>query len=128
MVNSKNYYNYSQVNIIGKKPNDWEDNLEIFKDIFIGESDNADETKILNPEVITFKKDEKQDLLKAYADSMLKIENNSLGYMIYVVLDSLIYNKSNESIKYIYYSKFQELVPASKEDSIEWSENRHETY
>ena len=48
--------------------------------------------------------------------------------MIYVVLDSLIYNKSDKSIKYVDYAKFQKLAPASKDDSIEWSENRHEAY
>ena len=48
--------NYGQINIIGEKPNDWKDNLEIFKDIFLGESDNSDKTRILNPEIISFKR------------------------------------------------------------------------
>ena len=120
--------NYSQVDIIGKSPSEWEDNMDIFKDIFIGESNNSDETKILNPEVISFKENKSSNLLKAYSDSVLKIENKSLGYMIYVVLDSLIYNKFDKSIKYVDYAKFQELVPASEDDSVEWNENRHETY
>jgi hypothetical protein len=120
--------NYSQIDIVAKTPEDWKDNLKTFKKMFLGVSDNLDETKILNPEVINFKANEKSDLLKAYSDSLLKIENRSLGYMINVVLDSLIYNKSNESIKYVVYSRFQELVPTSKEDSIEWDHNRYNTY
>jgi hypothetical protein len=120
--------NYSQIDIVGKTPKDWKDNLEIFEKIFIGGSNNSDETKILNPEVINFRQDEKLHLLKAYSDSVLKIENRSLGYMMNVVLDSLIYNKSNESIKYVVYSRFQELVPTSKDDSIEWNHNRYKTY
>ncbi len=119
---------YNQIDIIEKIADDWKDNLRIFTKMFLGESDNAGETKILNPEVLSFKEDKKSNLLKAYTDSVLKIENRSLGYMMKVVLDSLIYNKANKSIKYTVYSRFHELTPTSKEDSIEWDKRRHKTY
>jgi hypothetical protein len=119
---------YNQIDIIARAPEDWKDNLKIFTKMFLGESDNSDKTKILNARVLSFKEDKQSDLLKAYSDSVLKIENRSLGYMMEVVLDSLIYNKSNKSIKYVVHSRFHELVPTSKEDSIEWNEDRHKTF
>ncbi len=119
---------FNQIDIVEQKQSDWDDNLEKFKNIFLGETDNVDDTKILNPEVIKFKVDKKAGILKAYADSVLRIENKSLGYTVYVVLDSLIYNKTDESIKLIDYSRFQELKPTSKDDSLDWNKNRIETF
>jgi len=119
---------YNQIDIVAKAPDDWKDNLKIFTKMFLGESDNSDKTKILNSQVLSFKEDKKSNLLKAYSDSVLKIENRSLGYLMEVVLDSLVYNKSNKSIKYVVYSRFHELIPTSKEDSIQWNEDRHKTF
>jgi hypothetical protein len=119
---------YTQIDVVEKTPEDWKDNLETFTDMFLGDTDNADKTKILNPEVLSFKVDKKLNMLKAYSDSVLKIENSSLGYLIDVVLDSLTYNKSNKSIKYVVYSRFHEMTSKSKEDSLEWQKNRQETF
>ena len=119
---------YRQIDIIEKIPEDWQDNLKTFTKMFLGESDNSDKTKIINIQVLSFKEDKKSNLLKAYSDSVLKIENRSLGYMMEVVLDSLIYNKSNKSIKYTIHSRFHEIAANSKKDSIEWKEARHKTF
>ncbi len=120
--------NYSPVEIIGKVPEDWKKNIDRFKKALLGNTDNADETKILNPEVINFSEVKGSDILKAYTDSVLKIENRSLGYMIYVNLDTLYYNKSNGAVKYLVYSRFQDLVPSSRKDSANWHDNRLDTY
>ena len=119
---------YRQIDIIEKIPEDWQDNLETFTKMFLGESDNSDKTKIINTQVLSFKEDKKSNLLKAYSDSVLKIENRSLGYMMEVVLDSLIYNKSNKSIKYTIHSRFHEIAANSKKDSIKWKEARYKTF
>lgn len=119
--------NLKQVNVTGSVPEDWKNNLAIFKKIFIGETDNANKTKILNPEVLNFVKDKKENILKVYSDSVLKVENRALGYMLYIVLDSLVYTPG-ENIKYMFYPRFKELVPASENEKLEWEKNRQNTY
>ena len=120
--------NLSPVEITGKASGEWEDNLKLFTNIFIGETDNSDMTKILNPEDINFTEAKNSDILRASADSVLIIENKSLGYMIYVILDSFSYNRSDNSIKYVDYSRFRELIPESADEKTEWEENRQKTY
>ncbi len=119
--------NLNQVDVTGNIPEEWKKNVKIFKDIFIGETDNSKETKILNPEVLNFVKDEKTKIFRANADSVIKIENKSLGYKINVILDSLVYYP-NGNIKYSFFSKFEELSPASKEEEEDWENNREKTY
>ena len=120
--------NIRPVEIVGDVPEDWEDNLELFENVFIGESDNAKKTRILNPEVINFTELKNPDILKATADSVLIIENKTLGYMIDVTLESFNYDRSTNGIRYKNYSKFQELTPQSEDEKKEWKENRRKTY
>ena len=119
--------NLNQVNVTGNIPEDWKENLKIFTNIFIGETDNAKETKILNPEVLNFVRDKKTDTFKAYADSVIKVVNKSLGYKLHIILDSLVYYP-NGNINYIFFSKFEELTPKSKEEEADWENNREKTY
>ena len=58
--------NLSQVNVTGAVPEDWKENLKIFTRIFIGETNNAEKTKILNPEVLNFCKRRKNKYFKAF--------------------------------------------------------------
>jgi hypothetical protein len=118
----------NQVEIVAAVPTDWRKNLELFKNLFIGETNNSGMTTILNPEVIHFSETKNSNVLKVTADSVLKIENKSLGYMIFVVLESFSYDKSNSSIKYTSYSRFHELNPESEKEKNDWENNRRKTY
>ena len=117
--------NLNQVNVTSEVPEDWQDDLEEFTTIFIGETDNSKKTKILNPEVLNFVKKGRE--LKAYSDSVVKIENKALGYMLYIVLDSVVYTP-NAKVLYKLYPRFKELSPASKDEEEEWKANRQITY
>jgi hypothetical protein len=117
----------NEVNITGNIPEEWKENLKIFTRIFIGETDNSEKTKILNPEVLNFVRDANKNSLKAYSDSVIRIENKALGYMIYIILDWLQLFQSG-SIKYMFYPRFQELTPASEEEKRTWEKNRQKTY
>ncbi len=74
--------NLNQVNVTAEVPEEWKDDLEIFTRIFIGETKNSKQTKILNPEVLNFVNEKATGKLKAYSDSVLRIENKALGYML----------------------------------------------
>ena len=116
-----------QVNITGAAPEDWKDNLKLFEKIFLGTTENSGDTKILNPEVLNLVRDKKSHVLKAYADSILKVENRSLGYKIYIVLDSLRYTP-HRNFMYMFFPRFQELTPVSADEKQKWMINRRQTY
>jgi hypothetical protein len=119
--------NLNQVNVTGNIPEDWQENLKIFKNIFIGETDNSKKTKILNPEVLNFVRNKKTNALKAFTDSTILVENKSLGYKLSIILDSVVYYP-NGNINYMFFSRFAELKPDSKEEESEWQNNRKKTY
>jgi hypothetical protein len=119
--------NLNQVNVTGNIPEDWKENLKIFENAFIGETENSKETKILNPEVLNFVVDKKTKIFKAFTDSTLEVENKSLGYKLHIILDSLLYFP-NGNINYMFFSRFEELTADSKEQELEWKNNREKTY
>jgi hypothetical protein len=110
-----------------EKIEDWKANFKEFKKYFIGETDNSSKTKILNPEVLNFAKDKLTKIFKAYSDSVLKIENRALGYMMFIVLDSLVYIPG-QVIEYRFYPRFEELTPSSEKEKQRWEDNRQYTY
>ena len=56
--------------------------LQLFREQFLGRSDNAKNTKIENEDAIYFEYDEKNMTLKAFSDVPLVIINSSLNYKI----------------------------------------------
>jgi len=83
--------------IIIEAPNDkfWKDCLEKFEEQFLGLTENARESKIINPLSINFYKEKNSDTYVARCDSSIVIENRSLGYKINVVLYYFRWNKTN---------------------------------
>jgi hypothetical protein len=75
-------------------------NLILFKDIFLGQTDNASECIILNEKDITFNYGYDKDTLRAYASKPLQIVNNALGYKITYFLDKFEYDKKNRTFYY----------------------------
>ena len=119
--------NLKQVNISGTIPKDWKENLKVFTKIFLGATGNAKDTKILNPEVLDLTINKKTGILNAHADSVVRVENMALGYMLYIVLDSLEY-VPYKNYKYMFYPRFKELTPVSEEEIQTWETNRQQTY
>jgi len=101
--------------------------LRLFKEEFLGLSDNSLKCKILNEEDITFNYFKDKDTLKAFASKPLLIENKSLGYKVTYYLD-----------KFEYYWKYGAIFFSGnivfKEDDLNpdnlktYTENRKDTY
>lgn len=72
-------------------------NLALFREEFIGTTDNAQNCKILNEEDITFNYYSDEDTIKAYALKPILIENRSLGYKITYYLDKFEFYKEKEA-------------------------------
>jgi len=73
-------------------------NLNLFKKIFLGSTDNARNCKIINENDITFNYANDRDTLKAFASNPILINNMSLGYKITYYLDRFEYNKKDRSM------------------------------
>jgi hypothetical protein len=118
--------NVSQVDVLAKSPDEWKRRLKVFIREFLGETDNAELTKILNPEIIEFK-GKGTTAFEAYSDSVIKIENKTLGYVVYMLLEKFSYD-SNKDVRWICYPRFEEMTPSSSGEKEEWEENRKNSF
>ncbi len=72
-------------------------NLLLFKNIFLGQTYNADHCMILNENDITFNYGSAKDTLRAYASKPLQIVNTALGYKITYFLDKFEYDRKSRT-------------------------------
>jgi hypothetical protein len=113
----------AQVNIGGKS--DWEANFKLFREVFLGTTENARACQILNPKVINFSTN--KGVLMADADDFLVIENKRLGYKIRYMLKKFNYNKTTDIALYDGETSFEQL-PGTDKTKKQWTKNRLETY
>jgi hypothetical protein len=74
------------VEVEAKEPKEWEKNLQRFLGEFLGSTPNAEQCKVLNPEVLDFAIS-KSELFTATARVPLEMENKALGYRVRLFLD-----------------------------------------
>ena len=98
--------------------------LKQFRRNLLGTSQNGKKSYIKNEEVIHFKG--RDGMLIAYVDEPLEIVNNSLGYNITYVLQD--FELTEDYVKYTGYPHFIERTATTYHDSIDWPENRKNTY
>ena len=108
------------------QPTEWKKNLNRFIKVFIGGSEFADECKIHNPEVINFRFF--NDTLIAQTDSILHIDNMSLGYRLHIILNEFIWNTDRDYGHYLIYPFFAPLNTRDTKEKTEWEENRQKAY
>jgi len=61
---------------------EWRLQLEQFKELIFSSTGNSERCTLVNPEVLDFEYDERQDLFTASASDPLVIENGALGYVL----------------------------------------------
>jgi hypothetical protein len=116
-----------KIEVVTKYPREWRKRLETFTQEFIGKSENAYNCEIINPEVLEFNYDTDEKRLEAYTDSLLYVENRSLGYKIELVLEKFV-AVHNEFSRYRIYPKFILMEPKDEKEQYEWERNRFRTY
>ena len=102
----------------------WERQLERFTRIFIGESPNAQKTKIINPEVLDFSG--RGGEFRAQASEPLIIENRGLGYKLTYFLNEFIAEPN--SWRWDGEPLFKPLDPTSAEESAQWNARRDSAF
>jgi len=111
--------------VIEKRDKTWYDNLEVFKEYFLGKSVNASRCKIKNPEALIIDAESTPNVLRVRAKDILEIENLNLGYTI--KLTGVELNRDSTQITYSGYPYFiEEQIPKRKQRKVE--ENREVAY
>ncbi len=102
----------------------WKRQLEKFIGLFIGETPNASETKIINPEVMDFSS--KGGEFRAQASEPLIIENKALGYRITYFLKEFV--AIPNQTRYDGEPLFEDMSAESPEQKAMWAARRDSAF
>ncbi len=100
---------------------------QTFLNEFIGTTYLANGCTIKNHDAIKFLHSTKRDLLEAFADEPLVIENSGLGYVIHYKLEKFSIDFKNSSLYYAGYPLFEEMTGNARKQK-KWQERRQEAY
>ena len=97
--------------------------LETFTRVLLGESENARQTRIVNPEVLDFSSSALTGgALRASTRAPLVVENRALGYRL--TYDLRLFSSTPSRISYDGDERFEELVPADAAEAARWATAR----
>lgn len=116
------------VQVTARVPKQWNKNLKKFTKQFIGNSKYARDCKLLNPEVLDFKKDRDRQLFFASTDSLLHVENRVLGFRAFIVLKVFEWNERESQLTWSFSARFEEMKARSKREERTWRTNRRANY
>jgi hypothetical protein len=103
-------FELNEVNISGKADRNLrKQNLRLFKEIFLGKTDNASNCEIINEnDIIIF---HENDTLKAYSLKPILVNNKALGYKISYYLDKFEFIEKNQTFYFAGNIIFDEDMP-----------------
>ena len=116
-----------EVTISTSSKADWRRNFEQFKTEFIGADKNAKDCEIINPDVLHFTYRKSKQILEAYADEFLVVENRALGYRVKFLVKDFKSDHISNIISYSGQRLFEEL-PAKESQKKKWRVKRDEAY
>ncbi len=102
----------------------WNKNVKKFKHAFLGETDNRQKCDIINPHVIEFVSE--KDMLKAYSDDLLIVENMATGYRVHFLME--YFSMKGDQVSFSGKPYFEPLNAESVKEKNRWEENRKYTY
>ncbi len=123
---SENLIQLDEVTVKSKDKNR-EKNYAIFTKLFLGETINSLNCRILNPEDLYLYRVPNTNVLKGQSLKSLRIENKSLGYLIHYDLSDFSFDEKSEMLRYTGSPYFQPLDGSSKEMK-KWVRNRLSAY
>ncbi len=100
--------------------------MQVFKEEFLGTSENAQSCKIENDNDIYLYYNNDTKVLHANSRKPIVIENKLLGYRIYYLLD--YFRKSDSGVQFKGYSRFEELNFVKNRRKNNIKQQRGETY
>jgi len=108
------------------KDRKWQRLYKRFEKALIGETDNAREVEVLNPEIIELTKNGDGGIL-GIINEPLQIRNNATGYQLYFFFNGEV-SVDDRDAQYNGVPYFVELEPKSNEELKKWQDNRKLTY
>lgn len=115
------------VEVVAEKAEDWYRDYRIFKNVFIGFSDNSSYCEIKNKLQINFSRKNK-NILVATSNYPLLILNEALGYEIECELVTFTFNTVSRRLQYVIKTYFKEMKSRDEDQQEEWEENRQTAY
>ncbi|MEX0646615.1 MAG: carboxypeptidase-like regulatory domain-containing protein [Balneolaceae bacterium] len=116
------------IDVTSTRPVGWMRNYEYFQAAFLGRTQNASQTEIINPEVITFSTNPDNGNLTADASGELHVINNALGYELFITLDIFSWNRETDTGEFYFKARINELTPEREAQKQEWAESRARTF
>ena len=113
-------------NRISRKTESWQRYYTIFQEEILGQSKNAKQCVIENPEALDFTYNEDQKTLRAFSRLPLQIRNDALGYRISYFLES--FRKDESDLRFRGNIRFRNLKPFNGNEKREWQKNRRIGY
>ena len=113
-----------EIIVEAERDKNWKKRLEKFTRLFIGETSNALETSILNPEVLDF--EDKRGNFTAVAAAPLIIENRAMGYRIQYFLKD--FKSTPSRVQYDGEGLYEEMEANSAEQQARWDEKRRAAF
>jgi len=120
----------AEVTIVAKKlkPNrDRTEYIRRFTSEFFGDTKNAADCKLLNPDLLDFEYNKSLDRLSATSSDFLILENNALGYRIKYLLKSFLYDPAQHIVYYTGLYTFEEMKGTDDQQRT-WQTKRLKTY
>ena len=117
-----------EISVVGESPAEWQRRLKKFTKEFLGERSNADDSKIINPEIIDFEIDKNNNKLVASAQDAIVIVNHALGYKIKAYLKDFVWSLSEEYGGFQIDLLFEELNSTDEKEKNNWQTNRLNVY
>ena len=108
-------------------PANWKKNYDQFVRDFIGTDENAKQCFVENPHEVNLEYHKSQQMLEAYTNTFLVVDNLALGYKVKFLINEFTSSKLTDIISYSGQRLFQEL-PGSKKQKAEWHKKREAAY
>ncbi len=120
-------YQLDSVSVVSEMPVEWQSRLRTFKRLFLGQNPFAEDCTIENETALDFNEDI-NGVLSAFTTRPLIIINKSLGYKIYCILISFLWDNNEQRISFLVQPKFENLEPADNDEKTKWLNNRISVY
>ncbi|MEP6747381.1 MAG: carboxypeptidase-like regulatory domain-containing protein [Bacteroidota bacterium] len=111
-----------------EEKNGWINWGDLFMENFIGTSSYARGCRIKNPEVLQFRRKDKDNILTVSASEPLTIENKLLGYTIRYDLKEFVYYFSTNTVRYSGYALFEDMASGDNKMVVKYGQNRMKVY
>ncbi|MFB3133139.1 MAG: carboxypeptidase-like regulatory domain-containing protein, partial [Rhodothermales bacterium] len=121
-------YELEAVEVTAKRSRRWKYRFDQFEDLFLGASDFAKQTEIINPYVLSFEVAGLSRVLTATASAPLEIENRALGYRLRFELRQFRWDPHTEQLTLQGLPHFETLEPEDDQQARQWEENREEAF